>query len=160
MQAIARPLGCAIVHCCHRIQASVNFERVHIGNHCSRINTRAGVLAPGCCSRRAVNLYQLVLAQRTISKQVIALGWYHSTHCNHRNIVLQRKLLLQQKGGFFVQKTTTEQVENLRPNSARVAQHWFQNPIPTPNSASWQPVSAQSQSRCINQVSAESKTAH
>ena len=90
MDAIAQPLGCAIVYFCHRIQASLNYDKsyVHIGNQHSRINTRAGVLAPGSCIRRAFNLLQLVLAQLASAMQVVALGSYCSASCNHRSIVL------------------------------------------------------------------------
>ena len=58
MDAIWQPLGCTIVHFYHRSQASLNSDKifVHIGNQCSRINTRAGVLTPGSYIRQAFNL--------------------------------------------------------------------------------------------------------
>ena len=56
--AIAQPLGCAIEHFCHRIQAYLNYDTswVHTGNQRSHINTRAGALAPRCCIRRVFNM--------------------------------------------------------------------------------------------------------
>ena len=62
---------------------------VHIGNHRSHINTRAGVLVPVCCCiQRAVNLSRHLLAQLASAMQVIALVCYHSAFLNHCSILL------------------------------------------------------------------------
>ena len=45
--------------------------------------------------------------------QVIALGSYCSASCNQCNIVLDCRLVLEQKVVFLVQITTIEQVSNL-----------------------------------------------
>ena len=61
---------------------------VHIGNHRSRISTRAGVLAwECCCVQRAVNLSWSLKAQLASTMQVV-LGCYHSSRFNHHNILL------------------------------------------------------------------------